>query len=393
MSSRPLRAAVLGVVVAAGIVLGAAPAQAHGFTSVVYVDATAPEKNHVTTELGLEYDLLVVSAADAAQEDALFQDGTAAFESGDATAQAQALEKHTAVVTDYVTQRFQVNGCTPSLSESMGIKQREGVPYAFLTLDHACTSDDYVVTSKLFPDSETFVRDTRTIVTYSVGGLHGSAALDASNPSFDLSQSGFQRFREFFKLGAEHLYEGPDHLLFLLALIVGSRRLREVVLVATSFTLAHSVTFILAALGLVSVSGDVVEPIIAISIAGVAAWYLWRLFRKGSRASDIDTGESHFSLDRAGWTRLGVVFCFGLVHGLGFAGALGIDEAFSWSLLWSLLVFNIGIEAVQLGIIAVIFPVLALMRHRAPTAAVWTSGLISVVVTVVGLYWFVERVF
>ncbi len=164
-------------------------------------------------------------------------------------------------------------------------------------------------------------------------------------------------------------------------------------LVATSFTLAHSVTFILAALGLVSVSGDVVEPIIAISIAGVAAWYLWRLFRKGSRASDIDTGESHFSLDRAGWTRLGVVFCFGLVHGLGFAGALGIDEAFSWSLLWSLLVFNIGIEAVQLGIIAVIFPVLALMRHRAPTAAVWTSGLISVVVTVVGLYWFVERVF
>ncbi len=172
MSSRPLRAAVLGVVVAAGIVLGAAPAQAHGFTSVVYVDATAPEKNHVTTELGLEYDLLVVSAADAAQEDALFQDGTAAFESGDATAQAQALEKHTAVVTDYVTQRFQVNGCTPSLSESMGIKQREGVPYAFLTLDHACTSDDYVVTSKLFPDSETFVRDTRTIVTYSVGGLH-----------------------------------------------------------------------------------------------------------------------------------------------------------------------------------------------------------------------------
>ncbi|MEI9851995.1 MAG: HupE/UreJ family protein [Sphingomonas sp.] len=132
-----------------------------------------------------------------------------------------------------------------------------------------------------------------------------------------------------------HLLAGPDHILFLLALIVGSRRLREIVLVATSFTLAHSVTFILAALGIVDVPASLVEPVIALSIAVVAAWYLWRLLRRGSHAGDFDAdvagpGRSHFSLDRAGWTRLGVVFCFGLVHGLGFAGALGIDQAWSW---------------------------------------------------------------
>lgn len=101
---------------------------------------------------------------------------------------------------------------------------------------------------------------------------------------------------------------------------------------------------------------------------------------------------SHFGLDRAGWTRLGVVFCFGLVHGLGFAGALGIDQAWSWTLLWSLLVFNVGIEGVQLAIIAIVFPLLTLVRHRAPTAGLWTTGAISAGVAVMGLVWFVQRV-
>jgi signal transduction histidine kinase len=62
------------------------------------------------------------------------------------------------------------------------------------------------------------------------------------------------------------------------------------------------------------------------------------------------------------------VFCFGLVHGLGFASALGIDRAWSWTLLSSLFVFNVGIELVQLGIILAVFPVLALLRRRAPVA-------------------------
>ncbi len=91
--------------------------------------------------------------------------------------------------------------------------------------------------------------------------------------------------------------------------------------------------------------------------------------------TDLETaGRGHFSLDRAGWTRLGVVFCFGLVHGLGFAGALGIDEAWSWTLLWSLLVFNVGIEVVQLAIIAVVFPLLLVLRRRAPKAGLWATG-------------------
>lgn len=114
-------------------------------------------------------------------------------------------------------------------------------------------------------------------------------------------------------------------------------------LAATSFTLAHSVTFILAALGAVKAPAVVVEPLIALSIAVVAGWHLWRLVTRRLHASDIETrSRGHLALDKAGWTRLGVVFAFGLIHSLGFASALGPDEAFSWSLLWSLFVFNIG---------------------------------------------------
>lgn len=77
-----------------------------------------------------------------------------------------------------------------------------------------------------------------------------------------------------------------------------------------------------------------------------------------------------------------VVFAFGLLHGLGFASALGIDEQWSWELLWSPLVFNLGIEAVQLGIIAVAFPRLALMRRTA--AAEPTTRVAGALVGAVG---------
>jgi hypothetical protein len=85
------------------------------------------------------------------------------------------------------------------------------------------------------------------------------------------------------------------------------------------------------------------------------------------------------------------VFVFGLVHGVGFAGALGIDAAWSWTLLRSLLSFNVGIEAVQLGIIAVVFPLLVLLRVRVPRTARWSLGAATAGIAAVALYWVVER--
>ncbi|WP_249669355.1 HupE/UreJ family protein [Cellulomonas hominis] len=375
----------------------AAPAAAHGFTSVVFADATAPRDGVVRSELGLEYDLLVVSAADAQGDDPLFQDGTAAFDSGDPGEQAAALEAHAGTVLAYVGDRYTVTsageGCAPRQAGEVRIEQREGVPYAFLTLDHTCAASDgaHEITSTLFGDDEGYVTGTTTVVTYALDATSGSAALDAAQPSFSTEQSGWERFAEFFTLGAEHLLLGLDHVLFLLAVIVGSRRLREIVLTATAFTVAHSITFVLAATGLVHVSGAVVEPVIALSIAVVAGWHLWRIRDRGQHAGELAPGTGRLGLDRSGWVRVGVVLVFGLVHGLGFAGALGIDEPWSWTLLWSLLVFNVGIEAVQLAIIAVVFPVLALLRRRVPGVATWVTGTVAAGVAVMGLVWFVQR--
>ncbi|MFE9658193.1 HupE/UreJ family protein [Micromonospora sp. NPDC006431] len=393
------RAGVVVAALAVSVLLSAAPALAHGFSSTAYVDLTSPETGHVRAELGLEYDLLVVSAADYEKDDQLFRAGTAAFEDGDAAEQAAALDAHADTVVAYVTERFGVTtegtACTPVRDGDFTVEKREAVPYALLVLDYRCpeSAGAHEVRSGLFPDSESYVRDTKTIVTYDLDLKSGSTALDAEHRSFSTQQSWTERFWEFFRLGAEHLLTGLDHILFLLALIVGSRRLREIVLAATTFTLAHSVTFILAALGLVQLPASFVEPAIALSIAAVAGWHLWRIWRRRSHAADLETtGHSHLSLDRAGWARLAVVFCFGLVHGLGFAAALGIDQAFSWTLLWSLLVFNVGIEVVQLTIIVVVFPLLALLRRHSPAAGVWTTGAVAAGVSVMGLVWFLQRV-
>ena len=371
-------AAIVGIA-AVFVVLNAAPALAHGFSSTVYVDLTSPGAGHVRTELELEYDVLVLSAGDYEENEPLYLDGGDAFEFGDSEAQAAVLDANAGSILKYVTERFRVSAghpCTPTRDGGFGIEQRNGVPYVRLVLDYRCpVAETHEVRTGLFSDSEGYVTNAKTIVTYDLDLTSGSAALDKRQPSFSTRQSTAERFWEFFRLGAEHLLTGLDHVLFLLALIAGSRRLREIVLAATTFTLAHSVTFVLAALGLVRVPASFIEPVIALSIAVVAAWPLWRLWRHRSHAADLDTlGDGHFSLDRTGWNRLAVVFCFGLAHGLGFASALGIDTAWSWKLLWSLLVFNLGIEAVQLAIIAVVFPLLALLRHRSPVAPRWATG-------------------
>ncbi|WZH38274.1 MAG: HupE/UreJ family protein [Microbacterium enclense] len=399
--SSTIRRAIRALLLAAGVVAllaSASPAAAHGILSVVYADLSSGGPGVVRAQVQVEYDLFVVSAADAAKDDPLYRSGMDAFATDDAGEQVAALQAHRAAVSSYVTERFRIDAggqaCAPTLADDITMTRQDGVPYASLEVDYACppSENGHGVVSTLFPDDEGFVTDTKTILTYALDLHEGSTVLDAEHPSFTTAQSPLERFWEFFRLGAEHLLTGIDHILFLLALIVGSRRLREVVIAATTFTLAHSVTFILAATGVVAAPAEIVEPTIALSIAVVGAWYLWRLWRGGKVDQDLSRAHGFLRLDRAGWLRVGVVFLFGLVHGLGFASALGIDEPWSWTLLWSLLVFNIGIEAVQIGIIVIVFPLLVLLRRRYPRLGMWASGLLAVVVTAAGLIWFVQRV-
>jgi len=173
----------------------------------------------------------------------------------------------------------------------------------------------------------------------------------------------------FFVLGIEHILTGYDHLLFLLALILGGGNLWSLFKIITAFTIAHSITLALAALNVVTLPEQLVEATIALSIAYVAAENLF--MRKA---------VSH---------RWAVSFLFGLVHGFGFSNVLRELGLPKQGLLWALLNFNLGVETGQAMAVLVAVPILLWLRQFKwePRAVMATS----VVVLAVGLTLFVER--
>jgi hydrogenase/urease accessory protein HupE len=182
---------------------------------------------------------------------------------------------------------------------------------------------------------------------------------------------------DYFVLGVEHILGGIDHLLFVLALLLLVRNVRRLVLTITAFTVAHSLTLVGATLGLVSLPGPPVEAVIALSIVFVAA-------------EVIREQQGHASITaRSPWL---VAFSFGLLHGLGFAGALeevGLPET---AIPLALLMFNVGVEAGQLLFVsaAVLLATLGRRVSKVPTSAV--SRLISYIIGSIAAFWTIERV-
>ena len=173
----------------------------------------------------------------------------------------------------------------------------------------------------------------------------------------------------FFPLGVEHIATGYDHLLFLLALILCGGNLKSLIKIITAFTLAHSMTLGAAALGLVSLPSALVEAVIALSIAYVAFENLFPRFAISRR-----------------WT---ISFLFGLVHGFGFSSVLQEIGLPRDSLVWSLLNFNLGVEAGQL--VAVLITLPALLWLNKQTYAQRVIQMLSAIVMLVGLGLFIER--
>ncbi|SDK95095.1 HupE/UreJ family protein [Nonomuraea jiangxiensis] len=367
-SSAAVLAVVLGAVLA-GLV-HPAPAAAHDATTKAHAEVTGTGKD-VKVVLDLEYDLLMKSAWLYAE----------AYEAKGRAEQLRQLRINRAAVTDYVTRRFAVTyderPCAPTMTGDADVHPRGKATYALLTYAYACAGEPggaHAISSALFPDAETFVHSTETLVRYDLDGSEGSAVLVAQSPTVRVGErQAAGQIWEFFLLGVEHLLFGLDHLCFLLALLIGARSLRAVVVTATTFTVAHSITFLLAAMGFVDVPGAIVEPVIAASIVVVAV------------ANLLGRQE-----DKLGRWRLPIVFVFGLVHGLGFAGALDIKESGSWELLLSLLSFNVGIEVTQLALIAVLFPLLVLLRRTPVTG--WATVALSIPIVAVSLYWFFDRI-
>jgi hydrogenase/urease accessory protein HupE len=175
----------------------------------------------------------------------------------------------------------------------------------------------------------------------------------------------------FFPMGIEHILTGYDHLVFLLGLVIVGGRLRSLLLVVTAFTLAHSITLALAALGIWAPSPRLVEPAIALSIAYV--------------------GVENFFVKNAE-KRWRITFPFGLIHGFGFAGALREVAMPKADVPYALVLFNVGVEAGQLAVLALVLPLIYLARKRAGFRDQGVKG-ISAAITVAGVVWFVSRVF
>ena len=182
----------------------------------------------------------------------------------------------------------------------------------------------------------------------------------------------------FFALGVEHILTGYDHLLFLAALLLVCANFKEAATVITCFTVAHSITLALAALDIVRLPSQAVEAVIAASIVYVAMENVLRL-GKGRQ--------------RLAW-RAAVTFAFGLVHGLGFASVLrelGLGMA-PGGVVMPLLKFNLGVEAGQLAVAAVVFPLIILARRRGPLVERRLVPAFSALIALAGAWWLFERV-
>lgn len=214
------------------------------------------------------------------------------------------------------------------------------------------------------------------------GFLHAGAdplRLDLPNKltgdTADATQPTGFRFGQFFFLGSSHLLGGYDHLLFLAGLLIVCSSLLKAFQMLTLFTIAHSVTLALVTLNLIKAPGMIIEPAIAASIAYIG---IENIFRPKADLS---------------WRGV-LTFGFGLVHGLGFAGALkelGVGSG-GGGVFRPLLYFSSGLEMTQLGIAILVFPLLIWLRTIPAFLRLWVPAC-SALIASAGIFWFVQRVF
>jgi len=179
--------------------------------------------------------------------------------------------------------------------------------------------------------------------------------------------------QKFVPAGIHHILIGPDHLLFLVGLLLLGGSVRRLALVVTAFTVAHSVTLTLAALNLVTPPPQIIEPAIALSIVYVG----------------VDNLLVHDGRDVRTW----IAFAFGFIHGFGFANVLREMDLPARALGWSLFSFNFGVEIGQLLVVTLVASAFALLRARSEAAGRRLVVVGSLVVVAAGTFWFIQRVF
>ncbi len=218
----------------------------------------------------------------------------------------------------------------------------------------------------LFPDEKSFTLDLTQL-----SGAVPSGPTPGSVPAEGGQGHIASTVWSFGKQGFGHVIpEGLDHILFVLGVFLLGRAWRPLLLQVSAFTVAHSVTLALVTVGVFSAPSRVVEPLIAATIAFVAFENIWK--------------------PQYSWKRVAVVFGFGLVHGLGFASALGDLTIPKGSLLAALVGFNLGVEAGQIAVISIALVLTGWVKD-AGVYRRWVTVPGSVAIGVTGVYWTVTR--
>jgi len=213
---------------------------------------------------------------------------------------------------------------------------------------------------------------------YEKGALTHQEIFDREHRDFDYftgsRQGTWAVVRKFIPGGIYHIFVGPDHILFLVGLMLLGGGMIRLLKIITAFTIAHSVTLSLAALDILNPPSSLIEPAIALSIVYIGIDNL--MVGKGGR-------------DVRAW----VAFFFGFIHGFGFAGVLREFGLPSQALGWSLFSFNLGVEIGQAVIVLIVATLLDVVRRRRSDLGprITTAG--SIIVIAAGLYWFIQRVF
>ncbi len=287
------------------------------------------------------------------------------------------LERYASVITSLVAARLQmtadghetrweINGVRP-------VPDRTAVEIAYRVPLRSAVGH-LTIRAALFPYDPTH----QTFVNlYEDGSLIRQEILSAARTSLEHYSGGRQGaiavFTGFTAAGIHHIAIGPDHILFIVGLLLLGGSVLRLLGIVSAFTVGHSITLSLAALNLVTPPARIVEPAIALSIVYVGADNL--LSTAGAR-------------DVRAW----IALFFGLVHGFGFASVLREIGLPARALGISLFSFNLGVEIGQAVIVVIVASLLAVVRSRSPMRARQLVSVGSVVVMLAGAYWFVERV-
>lgn len=253
------------------------------------------------------------------------------------------------------------------------------LPAARLETSQYVATSGSLVGTEIFIEGLTALQIDVLIQVTLADGLYYSTIVRPKKPFWQVpeTQSGFAVFKSYARLGTEHIFGGYDHLLFVLALVLLIGKRWMLFKAVTAFTVGHSITLALAALGFVSVPSAPTEAVIALSIVFVAAEIM--------RARQ---GIQSFAI-QAPWV---IAAGFGLIHGLGFAGALTEIGLPQNAIPTALFAFNVGVELGQLMFIALVLAAMVVVKKigiRLPEDG-WRVA--PYCIGSVAAYWTIERV-